>query len=134
MPATQTSTPARTPEQRLDATFAALANATRRSILTQLSTGPASVNELAEPFDMSLPAISKHLKVLEHAGLIVRGQRAQFRPCALDPAGLSEAATWVEQRREVWEASFDRMDDYLVTLGIEAASNDPHRQNRTSGS
>lgn len=100
-------------DDRLDETFAALANATRRAILARLAEGEANVNELAAPFAMSLPAISKHLKVLEHAGLITRGQRAQYRPCTLDPAPLAAVSSWAEQYRPVWEARFDRMDDYL---------------------
>lgn len=103
-------------DARLDETFAALANSTRRAILARLARGEASVNELAEPFEMSLPAISKHLKVLERAGLITRGRRAQFRPCALDPAPLAAVSEWAETCRETWEASFDRMDAYLQTL------------------
>ncbi len=101
---------------RLSETFAALANTTRRAILARLAQGEANVNELAEPFAMTLPAISKHLKVLERAGLIVRGQRAQFRPCAIDPTPLREVSTWAEQYRPVWEARFDRMDEYLNQL------------------
>jgi DNA-binding transcriptional ArsR family regulator len=101
---------------RLSETFAALANPTRRAILARLARGEANVNELAEPFSMTLPAISKHLKVLERAGLVVRAQRAQYRPCVLDPAPLEEVSTWAEQYRPAWEARFDRMDDYLTTL------------------
>ena len=101
---------------RLDETFSALANTTRRAILARLVAGEASVNELAEPFNLSLPAISKHLKVLERAGLIVRGQRAQYRPCTLDAAPLQEVSTWAEQYRPIWEARFDRMDTYLQQL------------------
>lgn len=103
-------------EQRLSDTFAALANTTRRKMLHRLAQGEASVNELAEPFDMSLPAISKHLKVLESAGLVTKSQRAQYRPCQLNPEPLAEAATWAENCREVWEASFDRLDTYLQQL------------------
>ena len=103
-------------DDRLDATFAALANSTRRAILARLADGAATVNELAEPFDMQLPAVSKHIKVLERAGLVVRGQQAQYRPCALDPAPLEEISSWAEQYRPVWEARFDRMDDYLHQL------------------
>jgi DNA-binding transcriptional ArsR family regulator len=84
-------------EQRLIQTFAALANATRRAILARLTDGAATVNELAEPFAMTLPAISKHIKVLEHAGLVVRGRRAQYRPCALDATPLEDVCTWAEQ-------------------------------------
>jgi DNA-binding transcriptional ArsR family regulator len=104
------------PEDRLDETFAALANSTRRAILSRLAQGEANVNELAEPFDLTLPAISKHLKVLERAGLIVRAHRAQFRPCALDATRLEEISTWAEQYRSMWEARFDRMDDYVRQL------------------
>ena len=103
-------------EGRLDETFAALANSTRRAILARLTEGEANVNQLAEPFELSLPAISKHLKVLERAGLIVRGQRAQYRPCTLDAAPLEEVSTWAEQYRPIWEARFDRMDTYLQQL------------------
>jgi DNA-binding transcriptional ArsR family regulator len=103
-------------EDRLSETFAALANSTRRAILGRLAIGHATVNELAEPFAMTLPAISKHIKVLERAGLVVRGQRAQYRPCALDAAPLEEVSTWAEQYRPVWEARFDRLDEYLQQL------------------
>jgi DNA-binding transcriptional ArsR family regulator len=103
-------------EDRLSETFAALTSSTRRAILARLSEGEATVNELAEPFDMTLPAISKHIKVLERAGLVVRGQRAQYRPCALDAAPLELVSTWAEQYRPVWEARFDRMDDYITQL------------------
>jgi DNA-binding transcriptional ArsR family regulator len=103
-------------DERLDETFAALANATRRAILARLAEGEATVNELAAPFALTLPAISKHIKVLERAGLVVRGQRAQYRPCALDAAPLAEVSTWAERYRPVWEARFDRMDDELARL------------------
>ena len=103
-------------EDRLSETFAALANATRRAILARLAEGEATVNELAEPFDMTLPAISKHIKVLERAGLVRRGARAQYRPCALDATALEQVSTWAEQYRPVWEARFDRMDHYLARL------------------
>lgn len=103
-------------EDRLSETFAALASSTRRAILARLADGAATVNELAEPFDMKLPAVSKHIKVLERAGLVVRGQQAQYRPVALDPAPLEEVASWAAQYRPMWEASFDRMDDYLEQL------------------
>ena len=105
-----------TDEDRLSDTFAALANSTRRAILARLAEGEATVNELAGPFDLTLPAISKHIKVLQRAGLVVRGQQAQYRPCALDPTPLEEISTWAEQYRPVWEARFDRMDDYLTQL------------------
>jgi DNA-binding transcriptional ArsR family regulator len=98
---------------RLDATFAALADPTRRAIVARLAVGEASVLELAEPFDMSLPAISKHLKVLERAGLISRGRDAQRRPCRLEAAPLEEASAWVDRHRRQWEQHFDRLDAYL---------------------
>lgn len=103
-------------EDRLSETFAALANPTRRAILARLAEGDAGVNELAEPFDLTLPAISKHLKVLERAGLVVRSRRAQYRPCTLDPAPLEEVSAWAEEQRRVWQGRFDRMDDYLGRL------------------
>lgn len=103
-------------DARLDETFAALANSTRRAILAQLAEGEASVNDLAEPFDLSLPAVSKHIKVLEHAGLITRTRRAQFRPCTLDAAPLARVADWAEQYRHIWDDRFDRMDSYVTTL------------------
>src|SRR5258708_27294633 len=102
-----------TDEEQLSETFAALANSTRRAIVARLAEGEATVNELAEPFEMTLPAISKHIKVLEQAGLVIRGQRAQYRPCAIDAAPLEEVSTWAEQYRPVWEARFDRMAEYL---------------------
>ncbi len=101
---------------RLDETFAALANSTRRAILARLADGEASVNELAAPFNLTLPAISKHIKVLEHAGLITRGRRAQFRPCTIDPAALAEVAGWAEQYRHIWDDRFDRMYQYVKKL------------------
>jgi DNA-binding transcriptional ArsR family regulator len=100
----------------LSATFAALADPTRRAILARLASGEASVTELAEPFEMSMPAVSKHLKVLERAGLIARGRDAQFRPCRLEAAPLKDAADWVEEYRQFWEQSFDRLDEYLREL------------------
>lgn len=103
-------------QDHLSATFAALADPTRRAILARLTSGEASVNELAEPFDMSLPAISKHLKVLERAGLISRSQDAQRRPRRLEPQPLKEIADWLGTYREFWEASFSRLDDYLEEL------------------
>ncbi len=111
-------------DDRLDETFAALANATRRAILARLAEGEASVNELAEPFELTLPAISKHIKVLEQAGLVVRSRRAQYRPCALDATRLEEISTWAEQYRPVWEARFDRMDRYLRQLTDEKDDQD----------
>ena len=103
-------------DDRLSDTFAALASPTRREILTRLAEGPASVNEIAAPLALSLPAVSKHIKVLERAGLVNRGRHAQFRPCSLDAAPLQEIATWAEQYRPIWEARLDRMDAYLKTL------------------
>lgn len=100
----------------LSTTLQALADPTRRAILAQLATGEATVTELAEPFDISLPAVSRHLKVLEKAGLIARGRTAQWRPCRLAPEPLKDVADWVEVYRQFWEASFDRLDDYLMDL------------------
>jgi DNA-binding transcriptional ArsR family regulator len=102
-----------TPSDRLDATFAALADPTRRAILARLATGEASVNELAEPFAMSQPAISKHLKVLERAGLITRGRDAQKRPCRIEAQPLAEANEWLERYRQFWEINFQRLDGLL---------------------
>lgn len=113
-------------DDRLSETFSALANSTRRAILARLAEGAATVNELAEPFDMKLPAVSKHLKVLEQAGLVVRSQRAQYRPCALDAEPLHAVCTWTEQYRPIWETRFDRMDDYLKEIRMDA------RNGRTS--
>jgi DNA-binding transcriptional ArsR family regulator len=103
-------------EDHLSTTFAALADPTRRAILARLALGETSVTELAEPFEMSLPAISKHLKVLERAGLIARGREAQWRPCRLEAAPLKDIASWVEYYRRFWEESFDRLDAYLHEL------------------
>ena len=100
----------------LSAQFAALADPTRRAILARLSEGEASVNELAEPFDISLPAVSKHLKVLEKAGLISRGREAQWRPARLEPMALKGIAEWMEHYRRFWDASFDRLDAYLMKI------------------
>lgn len=107
----------------LSATFAALADPTRRAILARLSLGETSVSELAEPFDMSLPAVSKHLKVLERAGLIARGRAAQWRPCRIDAGPLREVADWVEQYRRFWEQSLDRLDEYLQKLQAKEKKN-----------
>lgn len=101
---------------RLNATFAALADPTRRAILARLVSGEASVTEIAAPFAMSLPAVSKHLKVLERAGLIARGRAAQRRPCRLEAGPLEEVADWIEQYRQHWEQQLDRLDDYLRDL------------------
>jgi DNA-binding transcriptional ArsR family regulator len=103
----------------LDATFAALADPTRRAILARLASGEATVTELAEPFDMSQPAISKHLKVLERAGLIVAGQDAQRRPRKLEPRPLADAINWIENYRKHWEAAFERLDQVLEELKTE---------------
>jgi DNA-binding transcriptional ArsR family regulator len=103
----------------LSATFSALADPTRRAMLARLAEGEATVNELAEPFEMTLPAISKHLKVLEKAGLVSRGKHAQFRPCRLEAAPLKDIASWVEAYRQYWEASFDRLDSYLQEIQKE---------------
>ena len=111
-------------EDRLSQTFAALANTTRRAILARLAEGEATVNELAEPFDMSLPAISKHIRVLERAGLITQGQKAQYRPCNIDVTPLKEISKWTEQYRHIWEERFDRMDDYIDQLNIKEINND----------
>lgn len=108
-------------DERLDDTFAALANATRRAILARLAEGEATVNELAAPFELTLPAISKHIKVLERAGLVERSRNAQFRPCRLDPAPLAEVAQWTEQYRAIWQDRFDRLGDYLEVIQIEQA-------------
>ncbi len=104
-----------TPDQ-LSSTFAALADPTRRAILARLASGECSVTELAEPFDMSMPAVSKHLRVLEKAGLIARGREAQWRPCRLEPAPLKDVSDWIERYRAMWEERFDRLDTYLQEL------------------
>jgi DNA-binding transcriptional ArsR family regulator len=115
----------------LDATFAALADPTRRAILGRLASGAASVMELAEPFDMSQPAISKHLKVLERAGLIARGRDRQRRPCRLDATALAEANRWLEHYRQHWEAAFERLDAVLEEMKA-AKRRRPKRQRRQS--
>jgi DNA-binding transcriptional ArsR family regulator len=108
------------PDQ-LSSTFAALADPTRRAILARLALGETSVTELAEPFEMSMPAVSKHLKVLERAGLIARGREAQGRPCRLDAGPLKDAASWIEEYRRFWEQSLDRLEDYLRKMKTTAA-------------
>jgi DNA-binding transcriptional ArsR family regulator len=108
---------------RLSQTFAALADPTRRAILGRLSSGECSVKELAEPFDMSLPAISKHLKVLEKAGLISKSKEAQWRPCRLEAAPLKDATAWLEYYRRFWDESFDRLDEYLNQLQQKERTN-----------
>jgi DNA-binding transcriptional ArsR family regulator len=112
---------------RLSLTFGALADPTRRAILARLAKGGASVTELAEPFDMSLPAVSKHLKVLERAGLVSRGKEAQWRPAALDAGPLKAIDEWVERYRVIWEQRLDRLDDYLKELQEEKRSERKHR-------
>ena len=106
---------------QLSTTFAALADPTRRAILSRLTTGEASVTELAEPFDMSLPAVTKHLKVLQRAGLISQGREAQWRPCRLEAKPMREAAQWMEPYRRHWEQRLDRLDDYLRDTRYTAA-------------
>jgi DNA-binding transcriptional ArsR family regulator len=103
-------------DEQLDATFAALADPTRRAIVARLAGGDATVNELAEPFDLSLPGISKHLKVLERSGLITRSRQAQFRPCHLERQALDAAVDWIEESRRSWSERFDKLDDHLRTL------------------
>jgi DNA-binding transcriptional ArsR family regulator len=121
--------PVMTTDDELSLTFAALADPTRRAILARLAQGDATVNELAAPFNLSLPGVSKHLKVLQHAGLISQGRRAQWRPCRLEPARLKDAADWIQAYRHIWEERFDRLDDYLRDLqqrsqASETPSND----------
>ena len=101
---------------RLSLTFAALADPTRRGILARLATGEATVNQLAEPFEMSQQGISKHLKVLERAGLISRSRTAQYRPCRLEPGELDTAADWIDRNRQVWAERFDRLDEHITAL------------------
>lgn len=115
-------------DEQLDLIFAALADPTRRAILARLARGEATVMELAKPFDISLPAISKHLKVLERAGLISRGREAQWRPCRLEPAPLKEAQSWIDAYREIWEESFSRLDELLQEL--QAADDQPENNLR----
>ena len=118
-------------DARLDTTFAALADPTRRAILARLAGGEASVTELARPFAMTQPAISKHLKVLERAGLIARGRDAQRRPCRLEPQRLKQAAEWIGTYRQFWEASYDRLDNYLNELQTKEKPRDrKHTRNR----
>jgi DNA-binding transcriptional ArsR family regulator len=113
------------PTDQLTKTFSALADPTRRAILARLSTGEASVTELARPFEMTLPAVSKHLKVLERAGLIARSREAQWRPCRIEPEPLKDVAKWLEEYRGLWEGRFDRLDAYLGEL--KKQGNDPMR-------
>jgi DNA-binding transcriptional ArsR family regulator len=116
------------PADQLTSTFAALADPTRRAILARLVSGQASVTQLAEPFEMSLPAVSKHLKVLERAGLIARGREAQWRPCRLAASPLKGVSDWVEHYRRFWTESFDRLDDYLRE--VQEAEKPPGRRKR----
>lgn len=114
------------PADQLSTTFAALADPTRRAILARLVSGACSVTELAEPFDMSMPAVSKHLRVLERAGLIARGREAQWRPCRLEPAPLQAVADWAEHYRHLWEGRLDRLDDYLQELTTKDTKEKTH--------
>jgi DNA-binding transcriptional ArsR family regulator len=114
----------------LSVTFAALADPTRRAILARLSQGEASVTDLAKPFDLSLPGVSKHLKVLQRAGLITQSRNAQWRPCSLEGARLQEAAEWVGEFRRFWDESFERLDEYLAELQKEKKTNDNQGRNR----
>ena len=118
------------PTDRLSTTLAALADPTRRAILSRLATGEATVSELARPFSMSLPAVSKHLKVLERAGLISRGRDAQWRPARLEAAALRDVADWVDQYRRFWETSFDQLDYYLRELQHAEPKTTPHNRKR----
>ena len=114
---------------RLSNTFAALADPTRRAILARLASGQASVTELAAPFQMTMPAVSKHLKVLERAGLIARGREAQWRPCRLEGEPLRDVADWMQQYRRFWDESFDRLDDYLQSIQpVQMEKKDDERQ------
>ncbi len=115
---------------QLTTTFAALADPTRRAILARLAAGEASVTELAEPFKMSMPAISKHLKVLERARLIARGREAQYRPCRLEASPLKDVADWVEHYRRFWTESFDRLDDYLRELKAQQIKKEKHARKK----
>ena len=115
---------------QLSTTFAALADPTRRAILARLASGQCSVTELAEPFAMSLPAVSKHLRVLENAGLISRGREAQWRPCRLEPARLREVADWTERYRAIWEGRLDRLGSYLQQMQLETEMHHGRRQRK----
>lgn len=118
-------------QDQLSQTFAALANPTRRAILAQLATGgEASVQDLAKPFEMTLPAISKHLKVLEHAGLITRGRDAQWRPCKINAAPLREVSAWTEQYKRHWQERLDRLDDYVQKLHKQAKEAEHDRRHK----
>src|SRR5690349_24450030 len=115
---------------QLSATFAALADPTRRAILARLASGERSVTELAAPFEMSMPAVSKHLRVLERAGLIVRGREAQWRPCRLEPAPLKEVADWAERYRAIWAQRFDRLEVYLQVLKKKEQKHGPKQRGK----
>ena len=117
------------PSDQLSVTFAALADPTRRAILARLTHGELSVTELAKPFDLSLPGVSKHLKVLQRAGLITQGRNAQWRPCRLEGAALKGAADWVGEYRRFWDESFERLDEYLAELQKETKENDDKGRN-----
>ena len=119
-----------TSSEQLNATFAALADPTRRAILARLASGETSVSELAEPFEMSMPAISKHLKVLQRAGLIERGREAQWRPCRLAARPLKDASDWLEHYRQFWEEAFDRLEDYLRELQKSESKKKEHKNGR----
>ena len=116
---------------RLSATFAALADPTRRAILARLTLGETTVNQLAEPFEMSLPAISKHLKVLENAGLSTRGREAQWRPCKIETQALRSVDEWLENYRKLWEERFDRLDDYLRELQAQGHGKEKEKTKET---
>ena len=113
----------------LSTKFAALADPTRRAILARLAQGEATVTELAEPFALSLPTVSKHLKVLQHAGLVSQGRKAQWRPCRLEAAALKDVAHWMEDYRQFWDESFDRLDDYLQELQVQAQGQKSGKEN-----
>lgn len=117
----------------LDTAFAALSDPTRRAILARLALGETSVTELAKPFDMSLPAVSKHLKVLERAGLITRGRAAQWRPCRIEPKALKDIDNWLEHYRRFFEGSLDRLDDYLKTLKAGQSGTSAERDSKDDG-
>jgi DNA-binding transcriptional ArsR family regulator len=118
-------------EDSISSTFAALADPTRRAILARLALGETSVTKLAEPFEMSMPAVSKHLRVLERAGLVTRGREAQWRPCKLKAEPLREAAGWLDEYRQFWEQSFDRLEDYLQRLQAEPKQKSASESNGT---
>lgn len=118
------------PPDRLSLTFAALADPTRRAILARLALGETTVSELAQPFDMSLPAVSKHLRVLERAGLITRGREAQWRPCKIEPAALRSIDEWLEAYRRLWEQRFDRLEEYLRKIQGEEKKSGSRKRRR----